>query len=246
MNSTIQPISLFDLALAFIPVLLGLYLLFTWSLNVKQASYALLRMLLQLLMIGYVLSFIFYSDQGWLIALILVMMVVISSWIALDTIKEQRWLLLKSAIISIALGGGITLLLMTQGILKLDPWYQPKILIPLAGMMFANAMNSVSIAAERFVSELKNNNDYLVARNLALNAATIPVVNSLFAVGLVSLPGMMTGQILSGVSPLIAARYQILVMCMIFSSAIITAFIFLLLTKSTTLDNSLNNYLKKG
>ena len=59
----------------------------------------------------------------------------------------------------------------------------------------------------------------------------IPVINSLFAVGLVSIPGMMTGQILSGVSPLIAARYQIMVMCMIFASAGISTAIFLSLCR---------------
>ncbi|WP_440873729.1 ABC transporter permease [Thalassotalea sp. PLHSN55] len=235
MNSTITPISLTDLAIAFIPVLFGLYLLFRWSLNVKQASYALLRMLSQLLMIGYVLSYIFYSDNAWLISTILLMMVLISSWIALDSIKDNRLPLLKGAIVAITIGGGATLILMTQGVLKLDPWYQPKILIPLAGMIFANAMNSVSLSAERLMSELNNNNTYQVARNQALNAATIPMINSLLAVGLVSLPGMMTGQILSGVSPLIAARYQILVMCMIFSSSIISAFIFLVMAQKTTL-----------
>ena len=66
---------------------------------------------------------------------------------------------------------------------------------------------------------------------IALRTALIPIINSLLAVGLVSLPGMMTGQILSGVSPLIAVRYQIMVMCMIFGSAGITSAIFLHLIK---------------
>ena len=66
----------------------------------------------------------------------------------------------------------------------------------------------------------------------ALKASLIPITNSLFAVGLVSLPGMMTGQILSGVSPFIAARYQIMVMCMIFASAGISAASFLALVRA--------------
>jgi putative ABC transport system permease protein len=69
------------------------------------------------------------------------------------------------------------------------------------------------------------------ARDTAFQTAMIPVVNALFAVGLVSLPGMMTGQILSGVSPLIAARYQIVVMCMIFASAGMSTAIFLWLSQ---------------
>ncbi|HKJ53899.1 MAG TPA: ABC transporter permease, partial [Gammaproteobacteria bacterium] len=72
-----------------------------------------------------------------------------------------------------------------------------------------------------------HNDDFSRARNSAFQAAMIPVTNSLLAVGLVSLPGMMTGQILAGTSPLIAARYQIIVMCMIFSSAGISAALFL-------------------
>ncbi|MEP1779528.1 ABC transporter permease, partial [Reichenbachiella sp.] len=77
--------------------------------------------------------------------------------------------------------------------------------------------------------------DYTEARNTALRAALIPITNSLFAVGLVSLPGMMTGQILSGVSPLIAVRYQIMVMCMAFGSAGISVALFLVLVKTNFL-----------
>jgi len=98
-------------------------------------------------------------------------------------------------------------------------------------MVFANAMNSVALAVERLESEIERNVEYAEARVIALRAAMIPVINSLFAVGLVSLPGMMTGQILSGVSPLIAARYQIMVMCMVFGSAGITTVLFLIMAK---------------
>lgn len=90
-------------------------------------------------------------------------------------------------------------------------------------MIFSNSMNSVSIAAERFSSELSAGLNRVEARRKAFDAALIPLVNSLLAVDLVSLPGMMTGQVLAGVSPLIAARYQILVMCMLFGSSGIAA-----------------------
>jgi len=124
----------------------------------------------------------------------------------------------------------------------LDPWYSTPSMVPIAGMIFANAMNSVSLAAERLSAEMDRNVSYDVARKIALQSALIPVINSLFAVGLVSLPGMMTGQILSGVSPLIAARYQIMVMCMIFGSAGIATAYFLVLSRSifdkALVDNS--------
>jgi putative ABC transport system permease protein len=77
--------------------------------------------------------------------------------------------------------------------------------------------------------------DYFEARGIALRAALIPITNSLFAVGLVSLPGMMTGQILSGISPLIAVRYQIMVMCMIFSAVGLSSSFFLILIKKKML-----------
>jgi len=92
-------------------------------------------------------------------------------------------------------------------------------------------MNSVSLTAERLNAEIERKVDYLKARHIAMQAALIPIINSLFAVGLVSLPGMMTGQILSGVSPLIAVRYQIMVMCMIFASAVLSTAYFLVLSK---------------
>ena len=104
-------------------------------------------------------------------------------------------------------------------------------MVPLAGMIFANSMNAVSLAAERFEAERDRDVGYIEARSTALQASLIPIINSLFAVGLVSLPGMMTGQILSGVSPFIAARYQIVVMCMIFGSAGISSAIYLALAK---------------
>ena len=231
MSNTLQIITLADLAIAFVPVIIAVAFLYFWSLEVKQAGYALARMLVQLLLIGYVLSYIFFSDSPWLITGILLTMISISCWIALRTLSQYRRLLFKYGFMAIFLGGGFTLLLISQGALSITPWYQPQVIIPLAGMIFANAMNSISLCAERLFSEINNKTAYKLARKQALNAATIPVINSLFAVGLVSLPGMMTGQILSGVSPLIAARYQIIVMCMIFASAILSAAMFLLLSQ---------------
>ena len=113
----------------------------------------------------------------------------------------------------------------------MDPWYLPRYMIPLAGMVFASAMTAVSLAAERLFAELDHGQAWAEARKTAYQAAMIPVINSLLAVGLVSLPGMMTGQILSGVSPLVAARYQIMVMCMIFAASGISTAIFLIVAR---------------
>jgi len=93
-------------------------------------------------------------------------------------------------------------------------------------------MNTVSLAGERFSTEQERGKNYREARRIALETAMIPQINALLAVGLVSLPGMMTGQILSGIEPLTAARYQIMVMCMIFSTAGLSAVTYMSLKKS--------------
>jgi putative ABC transport system permease protein len=231
MNASLETIPLVNLSLAFIPVVATILILFKWSLKATNAIYAVSRMLVQLLLIGYFLTYLFESDSASIVLIILMVMVFASSWIALGTIVDKRRVLYKHAFVSLSVGGGLTLLLITQGVLALDPWYSPQSMIPIAGMIFANAMNSVSLAAERLNAEIERNVSYDVARKIALQSSLIPVINSLFAVGLVSLPGMMTGQILSGVSPLVAARYQIMVMCMIFGSSGIATAYFLVLVK---------------
>lgn len=231
MPQPIETIPLLHLSLAFIPAILTVGILFKWSLNAGNALYAIVRMLVQLLLIGYILNFIFDTEKAGVILAILLVMVIASSWIALGTVPGRRVELFKQAFIAIVVGGGFTLVLITQGVLQLDPWYQPQTMIPIAGMIFANTMNSVSLAVERLQAEISRGVAYEEAKSIAFQSSMIPVINSLFAVGLVSLPGMMTGQILSGVSPLVAARYQIMVMCMIFGSSGIATAYFLMMVK---------------
>lgn len=231
MNSSIQTIPFENLVLAFIPVIAVIIIIWKWKIDYKNSLYALSRMLIQLLLIGYILAYIFEADSALIVVAVLTVMLFSSSWIALRTMQIPRKILHQKSFWSISLGGGFILLLITQGILNLQPWYLPSYMIPLAGMIFANAMNSISLAGERIEAELSRGIPYEQARVIALKASLIPITNSLFAVGLVSLPGMMTGQILSGVSPLIAARYQIMVMCMLFGSAGFSSALFLTLIK---------------
>lgn len=224
-------LSLYDLLFAFIPVVIVIAVMLYQSLEYKTALYALSRMLLQLLVIGYFLIYIFKSDNSLVILATLSVMLAAASWIALRTVGAQRQALYLKALLSIGLGGGLTLLLITQVVIGLDPWYQASYMIPLAGMIFANAMTAISLASERLTAELANGLVYKAASARAYEAALIPVINGLFAVGLVSLPGMMTGQILSGVSPLIAAHYQIMVMAMIFGASGLSVLIFLKLAQ---------------
>lgn len=225
-------LSLYDLIFSFIPAAIVIGVMIYQSLQYKTALYAMARMVLQLLLIGYFLIYIFKAETGVVVLLVLSVMLLAASWISLRTVAEQRKALYVKALISIAIGGGVTLLLVTQVVIGLDPWYQPSYMIPLAGMIFANAMTAISLAAERLSSELSNDVAYNQASTQAYQAALIPVINGLFAVGLVSLPGMMTGQILSGISPLIAARYQIMVMAMIFGASGLSVLLFLKLVKA--------------
>ena len=224
-------ITLPDIAIGFIPVLLTLGIIFYWSESIKPALIAILRMLVQLLLIGYALNYIFYADNQWFILLILLFMLCAASWIALNALPVARGALFGYSFAAIFIGGVSNLLLISQGVLHFDPWYEPRVIIPIAGMIFSNSMNTVSLAGERLFSELAHHQEYHRARNIAFQTSLIPITNSLLAVGLVSLPGMMTGQILAGTSPLVASRYQIMVMCMIFSSSGISAAMFLWLLK---------------
>ena len=231
MKNPIQVIPAINLALAFIPVIAVIAIHYRWSQGYRNSLYAVSRMLVQLLVIGYFLSYIFDSNSGWIILTVVAVMVSVASWISLRTIKNKQLLLYPKALLSLIIGGGISLIIVTQFVLNLTPWFLPSYFVPLAGMIFANAMNSISLAADRLEAEIDRNVEYEQARNIAFRASLIPITNSLFAVGLVSIPGMMTGQILSGVSPLIAARYQIMVMCMVFGAAGISSACFLKLVK---------------
>ncbi len=237
MTNTLPTIPISALLLMLMPVAVVLWIQYKWALNYKEGLYAVSRMLGQLLIVGYFLGTIFNAERAWIIILILAVMVVASSWIALRTIADQRKKLFFNVLISLLIGGVTTLMLVTQVVLDFDPWYKPQYMIPLAGMIFANSMNSISLAAERYFEEIKRGVAKIKARNIAFRTAMIPITNSLFAVGLVSLPGMMTGQILSGVDPLIAVRYQIMVMAMIFASGGISSAICLVLFTRKIVSN---------
>ena len=215
----------------FIPILIMIVLYIRWTEDRYTIVYALFRMLVQLILIGYVLTYIFNTSSSLLVVGILSLMLIAASVIALRPLQQKQPKLYLYTFVSIMIGGLFTLVLVIFGVLHLNSWYEPKFIIPLAGMIFANAMNAVSIAAERFESEKSRNEGYESARAKAYKAALIPIINALFAVGLVSLPGMMTGQILSGIDPLIAVRYQMMVMLMILGSAGISVAVYLMFLK---------------
>ena len=201
--------------------------MFLWRAGYRQGIYGNVRMLVQLLLIGYVLNYIFDADEPWIIGLVIGIMITVSAWIATRPLKTKDIWSYATMVGAIGFSGLPILWLVSQIVLSMPRWFEPSVIVPIAGMIFANAMNTVSLAAERFQTEMSNGRNIQESQRISLQVSMIPQVNSLLAVGLVALPGMMTGQILSGIDPLVAARYQIVVMCMIFGSGGLAAVLFL-------------------
>lgn len=227
----IQTVPLPNLLIMLIPIAAVAVLYWKWVGKPYEIGMAAARMVAQLLVVGYLLTYVFESRSLILGSGILILMITVSSWIARRTVSKSVRGVYYRMLLAIGVGGSVNLFFVIVPVLRLDPLYQPRYLIPLAGMIYANAMNAVSLAAERFEKEFARREGYHEARRDAFKASLIPQINSLLAVGLVALPGMMTGQILSGVSPLIAVRYQIMVMAMILGTAGLSVAIYLVLAK---------------
>lgn len=228
-----QSISFFNLSLTFLPLIFVWYFYKKWTKNSSEILISTFRMVIQLIAIGYLLVFIFETKNIFIDLLILCFMILVSAWITLRVTNEKTTKHYLQISIAVAISGTINLGLIVLFVLKLEPIYDPRYVIPLAGMVFANAMNALSLAVERFEKEIQRDNSFEEAREIAFKACMIPQINALLAVGLVSLPGMMTGQILSGVDPLIAVRYQIMIMTMILSNAGISTVVYFILKKRT-------------
>ena len=231
MDETVRTISWQGLVVASLPTLLVIALMWRWAAGAATGIYATLRMLAQLLLIGYVLVYIFETGEPGIVMAVLAVMLVAASWISMRPLAEKSRRVYRDAFIAIAVSGVLVLALVSQVVIGVEPWFSPRYLVPLAGMIFSGAMNTVSLAGERAWAEASRGVGFAETRRIAMQAALIPMINSLFAVGLVALPGMMTGQILSGVSPIIAAKYQIVVMLMLFGVTGLAAAIFISLQR---------------
>ncbi|GAA0214602.1 iron export ABC transporter permease subunit FetB [Kangiella japonica] len=217
---TLPEISYLELIISCLPVIVAAIIFYRWKANSKELIFATLRMIAQLIAVGFVLVYLFKSTSCLLGSLVILLMLIIAGWIAMRPLADKSFKHIVLLSQSLLLGCGSILVLIVVYVLDLSPWYQPRFVIPLAGMLLANTMNSLSLSGERLQTEIKAGAVLDYARNKAFYAAMIPQINSLLAVGLVALPGMMTGQILSGVSPLVAVRYQIVIMVAILCSSV--------------------------
>lgn len=221
-----QLISATNLIYLLIPVLIVGYFYYKWVGNKIEILYASSRMILQLLLIGYLLSYIFEAQTSYMTVFIVIVMISVASLITMRNISFRNLSVYKNIFFSIFVGGSVNLFLVLFFVLELKSFNEPRYIIPIAGMLYANCMNAVSLVSERFEKE-RLIHSYVQARAHAFKASLIPQINSFLAVGLVSLPGMMTGQILSGVDPVIAVRYQIMVMFMVLGSSGISTILYL-------------------
>jgi putative ABC transport system permease protein len=193
-----------------------------WNLAV-----ATFRTVVQLLAVGYILEFVFALNTPWAVIGIIGIMATIAAIVARNRISKKVPLLLPVVGGSILIGTALTLSYITLLVLQPDPWFQPQYLVPLAGIILGNAMNAAAIGGERLVSTLNASRLEIEThlslgatpsqataayRQEAIKAGLIPTLNSMMVVGIVTLPGIITGQILSGVNPLDAAIYQMLIM----------------------------------
>jgi putative ABC transport system permease protein len=197
-----------------------------------------LRAVVQLIAVGYILTFLFATSRWYLVVLALLVMLLTATKAATDRQRSARGTIFGITGLAMLVGTGLTLAYVDVIVMRLHPWYEPQYVIPLFGMIVSNAMNGAALAAERLTSEMELRRGEVEAYlalgasparaaaepvRRALVAALIPAVNGLMVVGVVALPGMMTGQILAGASPTMAVRYQILVAFMLAGAVAITA-----------------------
>ena len=202
----------------------------------KDLAWGTVRTFAQLFIMGYILKFIFQLNNVVFILLLYTFMIFWAAHAVRGRVKEDSVRFFVPTFVSMVASYMLVSILVTVVIVQVKPWYTPQYFIPLGGMIIGNAMNAITIALDRLFSDLRQHRaeielslslgasyqeaTHSVMRD-AVKAGMIPSINALMTVGLVSLPGMMTGQILAGTDPLIATKYQIVVMLMIVAATAI-------------------------
>jgi putative ABC transport system permease protein len=245
MHKPLESLSLLQIALGSVLIVItGVLFRYFRIPLIKELIIASLRTVGQLLTIGYVLTFIFHKQDWYWIFLYLILMSLLACLTVRSRLTPKQKRKHFGAIqFSLWLGTGVTLIWISQFVLQVHPWYNPQFIIPLAGMLLGNSVTSASIALERFYSELeirraevetllslgmKRNQAIQSCFKAGIMAGMIPNINAMMIVGIVSLPGMMTGQILAGQQPFQAVGYQIVVMFMITGASTLTLFTLLI------------------
>lgn len=207
----------------------------------RSLTIATVRMTVQLFFIGYVIELIFGVNLWYVVVVALFLMMTYAARAGLSRMRRPVPGLYIPMWTGVVAGSLFTTAVVTGAVLKADPWYRPEILLPLGGMILGNAMNGGALAADRLYAEMKARQDEIEtllmlgwshkraaaeARRESIRAALIPTINTMMTVGLVHLPGIMVGQMLGGAPPVVAAKYQMIIMLMVASSVTIAAVVF--------------------
>lgn len=196
----------------------------------KDLAIATVRTYVQLVALGFVLRWVFGIDSPWLVVVLILLMVLVAASIILKRSPDAPRGIFTSSALAMALTGFTVTFAVTGLVVQVEPWYEPRYVIPIAGMVLGNSMTGIALALERVFADLDARTDEVLALTAlgatpweaaypsirgALRAGLIPTINSMAAAGIVFIPGMMAGQILAGADPVTATGYQIVVMLMV-------------------------------
>ncbi|WP_243387953.1 ABC transporter permease [Bacillus kexueae] len=242
MKESIIDIQLVRFIAAYLFIILLLFLIRVRGIKrEKRIFIASIRMTLQLVLVGYILSYIFENPNPITTLVIILIMEAFAIYNVYKQIQLKGYLQLQRVIaVAMLLGTLFTLFYFNFVVVQFNPWYDPRYFIPIAGMIIGNTMTGVSLGIKSLLEGFRQER-FLIEGALMLGAkpevavksivndsfdsAILPTINSMVGMGIIFLPGMMTGQILSGTSPLIAIEYQIVVLLGIAGSVGISVFI---------------------
>ena len=233
------PLGYGDVAIAAVLVVVNGLLSIWFALGLeRQLAVATIRMVIQLMLVGLVLHALFDAVSPFWTTLAALVMIAFAGREAIA--RQERpfagWWSYGLGTSTMMIAGGLVTVLALTTAVRPEPWYDPRFAIPLLGMILGNTMNGISLGLNTLTVGAARERNAVEARLAlgatrwealrtvsrgALRSGMMPIINSMSATGLVSLPGMMTGQILSGVAPEQAVKYQLLIMFLIAGSTAI-------------------------
>lgn len=258
MNNSVMNLSVLQLSIAYIFILVLLVIFKARGIKrEKQILIASVRMTVQLTLMGYVLMFVFENASWWLTATMIAIMVAFAIFNVIKRVKNTMSTELQRMVaLSMVCGALVTAAFFIIIVLQVRPWFNPQYVIPISGMIVGNCMTGIALGANKLCNDMEEKrlmieNSLMLGAtpalavkeivNDAFDSSLLPTMNNMLTMGIVSIPGMMTGQILSGTFPLTAIKYQIGIMLAILGSTALTTIIFVLLGYKTffTTDNRL-------
>lgn len=245
--SQIVEISLWQLALSLLFILIAQVASFVYHLGLnRDITVGTVRTFAQLFLMGYALTFIFQLENLWFTLGIFVIMAVSAFFIVRGRVKEKQVSYILPTFLTMFISYFVTSLFVSGLIIGVTPWWEPRYFLPISGMVIGNSMSALAISLERLFGEMRQQRGLIETRlclganykeassemfKNAITAGMIPSINAMMGVGLVFIPGMMSGQILAGADPLQAIRYQIVIMLMLVGSTATTSFIAILIVR---------------